>query len=87
MGLLLHSVESHFVTYLISHSWHGSITTATADPPIQNNKSVKAPFTCDVQKNTVLRVGSRVKYSTRLHLMLYLSLDPTPHTVFSVHHS
>ena len=51
---------------------------------MQNNKSVKAPFTCDVRKNTVLGVG---KFSTQFCLMLYLPLYPTPCTVFSVHHS
>ena len=46
--------------------------------PMQNNKSVKALFTCDVEKNTVLGVRSSVKYRTWLHLVLYLPLDPTP---------
>ena len=64
-----------------------SIATATADPHYTKQyKTVKSPFTCDVPKNTVLGVGSHVKYSTQLHLTLYLSLDPTPHTVFFVHH-
>ena len=35
-------------------------------------------------KNTAHRNVSRDKYSTRLRLMLYLSLDMPPHTVFSV---
>ena len=53
---------------------------------IQNNKSVKAPFTSDVRNKTVFGVGSHAKYSFWLWLMMYLPLDPTPHTVFSVHH-
>ena len=102
-GLSLCSVDSHFVIYFILHSfsnkesitiasiclyssWSGYIPTATADP-MQSNKSVKALLTYNVQKNTVLRVRSHVKYSTWLCLMLYLPLNPTPHTVFSVHHS
>ena len=42
--------------------------------PMQNNKSVKTLFIRDVQKDTVLSVGSHV------HLMLYLPLNPTPPT-------
>ena len=58
------------------------IATATANPP---NESVKALLTYYVRKNTTLGVGSHVKYSTQLCLMLYLSLDPTPLTIFSVY--
>ena len=54
--------------------------------PIQNNKSVIASLTCDVRKNTVHRVRSCAKTQTFLCLMLHSPLDPTPHTVFSVHH-
>ena len=35
-------------------------------------------------KNTTLRDVFRDKYSTQLFLVLYLSLDTPPHTVFSV---
>ena len=35
-------------------------------------------------KNTALGDMSRDKYSTRLHLMLYLSLDTPPCAVFSI---
>ena len=42
--------------------------------PTQNNKSVKVPFTHNVQKNTSVRMGSHVKYSTHLCLMLYVYL-------------
>ena len=61
----------------------------TVNPPMQNNKSVKEPFAnaCDVQKNRALRVGSNAKYSTQLHLVLYLSLDFTLRAAFSIHHS
>ena len=96
-NLSLCSMDSHFVMYFILHYWSNKesitiasiclcascseyIPTATADP-MQNNKSVKALLTHNVQKNTVLRVGSHVKYSTWLCLMLYLPLNPTPHTV------
>ena len=50
--------------------------------PMQNNKSVKAPFTPDVRKIIILRVGCHVKYSTPLCLVLFLTLNPTPETVF-----
>ena len=53
-----------------------STRSSTADN--QNNKSLKAPF----MENTVLGVGSCVKYSTRQSQVLHLPLDPTPHTVF-----
>ena len=35
-------------------------------------------------KNTALGALSRDKYSTRLCLVLYLSLDMPPHAVFSI---
>ena len=35
-------------------------------------------------KHTALRDMFRDKYSTRLHLVLYLSLDTLPHAVFSI---
>ena len=38
---------------------------------------VKAPCTHDVQKYTALGVGSCIKYSAWVHLMLYLPLNPT----------
>ena len=40
-----------------------------------------------LDKNTTLKVGSHGKYSTRLRLVLYLPLNPTPCAVISVHHS
>ena len=43
--------------------------------PTQNNKSVKAPFTCDIQKNTVFGVGSRANRAVFATL-------PHPRTVF-----
>ena len=51
--------------------------------PHKTNKSVKAPYTRVVRENTALGVGSRGKYSTRLHLVLHLPLAPTPRVVFS----
>ena len=45
---------------------------------MQNSKSVKAPF---ILMYTALRVGSHTKYSTWFRLVLYLSLNPTPHAV------
>ena len=38
-------------------------------------------------KNTALEAGSRVKYNTPFWLVSYLSFNPIPHTVFSIHHS
>ena len=52
----------------------------------QSINQLKYCLLCDVRKNTVLSLGSRDKYSTQLCVVLYLSLDPTPRAVFSVHH-
>ena len=41
-------------------------------------------YTC--MKNIVLGVGSCIKYSTRLCVVLYLLLNPTPSIVFSMHY-
>ena len=41
---------------------HHYIRNNTDNLPTQNNKSVKVPFTRDVQKNTALGVWSRDKY-------------------------
>ena len=51
--------------------------------PHKTNKSVKALYICVVPENTALKVGSCVKYSTWLHLVLCLPLAPTPCAVFS----
>ena len=46
---------------LLGHSWlyHIPLQWTKVILPTQNNKSVKALFTRDVRKNTVLGVGSR----------------------------
>ena len=51
---------------------------------MQNNKPVKAQHTHLYGKYSS-RVGSCGKYSTRLRLVLYLPLNLTPRTVFSVY--
>ena len=59
-------------------------------PPMQNNKSFKAPYTRVVQKYSSSWDGILLQiliYSTQLHLMLYLPLDLTPRAVFSIQHS
>ena len=50
--------------------------------PMQNNK----PHLFVMCRKFSTRGGVLCKYSTRLHLVLYLPLNPTPHIVFSVHH-
>ena len=53
--------------------------------PTQNNRSVKVLFTHDVWIITVFREGSHVKYSIHLRLILYLPLNPTPHSYCILH--
>ena len=50
---------------------------------MQNQQISKSTVTRVVRENAALGVGSHDKYSTRLCLVLYLPLDPTPHAVFS----
>ena len=51
------------------------------------NITLKAPPELVCMKNTTLGGMSRDKYSTRLRLVLYLSLNMPPRAVFSVQHS
>ena len=74
----------HHCVFSNNYNIRKSIANNTNNPPMKNNnKSVKALFTCDVQKNTALGVGSSVL--AWLCLVLHLSLDPSPHAVISTH--
>ena len=77
---ILGVIKNHYLSPLFVYAHHvsGPSLLLLLIFPMQNSKSVKAPFTRDVRKNTVLRVGSHVKYSTWLCLMLYLPLNLTP---------
>ena len=52
----------------------------------QNNKSVKAPFTCDVWKIQNLRLCLVSNTILSYTSFCIFSLDPTPLTAFSIHH-
>ena len=74
------------ISFCLYTSHSGSISTITASPPCMNIKSVKASFTCDVQKNTILGVGSHVNKALSFPHALFAT-QPHPSFCSSVHHS
>ena len=64
-----------------------SIATATANPPHARTLNQLEHRLLIMYREYSIMMGSHAKCSTRLYLVLYLPLNPTNCTVFSMHHS